>query len=87
MFLYQGKNVDQIEPDFFIVNVAHGQPKNTKFNILNGIDFPVSNRAKPQKPSDVADYFAKTKNLKSYERYANFHFLLYLAKIVDIQVR
>ena len=79
--------MEQIEPDFFIVNVAHGQPKTTKFSVLNGIDFPVSNRSKPQKPSDVQEYLTKTKGLKSYEKYANFHLLLYLAKIVDIHVK
>lgn len=43
-FLYQGKDVDQIEPDFFIVNVAHGQPLNNKFNVLLNYDFPTANR-------------------------------------------
>ena len=45
-FLYQGKNVKDVEPDFFIVNVAHGKPKNTKFNIMNNSDFPKANRNK-----------------------------------------
>lgn len=76
----------QIEPDFFIVNVAHGQPKNTKFNVLTNSDFPAANRKRPQKPSDVRDYLRKYKGLKSYEKYANFQLLLYLAKLVDIHV-
>ena len=83
-FLYQGKTVDEIEPDFFIVNVAHGQPKNTLHNILDNTDFQVANRDWPQTPSDLMKYMNSRRHLKSYERYANLHVLLFLAKMLDI---
>ena len=41
----EGKPVKEFEPDFFIVSLAHGQPKNTKdYNILKNYDFPNINR-------------------------------------------
>lgn len=83
-FLYQGKTVDEIEPDFFIVNVAHGQPKNTLHNILDNTDFQVANRDWPQTPSDLMKYMNSRRHLKSYERFANLHVLLFIAKMLDI---
>ena len=83
-FLYKGKLVEEIEPDFFIVNVAHGQSKHDRFKILNNNYFPPANRKNPQKPKDVQEYLRKYKGQHSYEKYANFHLLLYLSKMIDI---
>lgn len=84
-FFYQKKAVDKIDPDFFIVNVAHGQPKNTKFNILDNTNFPAANRpSTPQRPEDLKNFLNNRRHMKSYERFANFHVLLYLAKLFDI---
>lgn len=83
-FLYNGKLVEKIEPDFFIVNVAHGQPQNDHFNIFNSNYFPPANRTELQTPSKVVEYLQKYKRQESYVKYANLHLLLYLAKIVDI---
>ena len=44
-FLTEGKSVSEVDPDFFIVNVAHGKPgDDTDFNILKVYDFPARNR-------------------------------------------
>jgi len=41
----EGKPAKEFEPDFFIVSLAHGQPKGKKdYNILKNYDFPVYNR-------------------------------------------
>lgn len=41
----EGKTVKEFEPDFFIVSLAHGQPKSKKdYNIMKNYDFPVLNR-------------------------------------------
>lgn len=82
-FLTKGKLCDKVEPDFFIVNVAHGQSKNVQFNVLNNQDFPPANRKDPQRPSDVKNYLKKYKHLPSFKKFANFHLLLYLAKMID----
>jgi hypothetical protein len=38
----EGKPAKEFEPDFFIVSLAHGQPKGSKdYNILKNYDFPV----------------------------------------------
>ena len=43
----EGKPVKEFEPDFFIVSLSHGQPKNKKdYNYLKNYDFPVIARAK-----------------------------------------
>lgn len=83
-FFYQGKTVEEIELDFFIVNVAHGQPKNTVHNVLDNTDFPVANRENSQTLENLRKYLNARSHLKSYEKYANFHLLLFLAKMLDI---
>ncbi len=83
-FLQKGKMVDNVETDFFIVNIAHGYPKDNKFTILNDNGFLPANRKDKQKPSMVRDYLRKHKGQKSYQKYANFHLLLYLSKMIDI---
>jgi nuclear protein localization protein 4 homolog len=44
-FIYEGKSVSEFEPDFFIVNVAHGYSPNSSYNIIKLYDFPVENRS------------------------------------------
>lgn len=36
-----GKTVKEFDPEFFIVALGHGAPKDQKFNILHHYDFPV----------------------------------------------
>lgn len=82
-FLLKGKLCEKVEPDFFIVNVAHGQSKHVRFNVLNNEGFPPANRKVPQRPADVREYLEKFKHLQSWKKFANFHLLLYLAKMID----
>jgi len=42
--IVSGKTVTEFEPDFFIVNVAHGHSAHNKFSIIKHADFPVENR-------------------------------------------
>lgn len=44
-FIYDGKSVPEFEPDFFIVNVAHGYNPQSNYNIIKQYDFPVENRS------------------------------------------
>ena len=47
-FMQEGKPVKEVEPSFFIVSVAHGQPSHGKdFNVLKIYDFPTLNRDSP----------------------------------------
>ena len=82
-FLYLGRNVEQVEPDFFIVNVAHGQPLSARFNVLQSYDFPAANRAEPQRVEHLRDYLRR-KRSAGPTKYANFQLLLYLAKALDL---
>ena len=81
----EGKTVKEFEQDFFIVSLAHGQPKTQKdFNILKNHDFPVSNRGKQIKASDFKDYIKRHKSEQSQRKFASFHLLLYIAELMDI---
>lgn len=76
--------VNEVETDYGIVNVAHGQPKDNKFKVLNDFKFLPANREERQKPSDVRKYLNDHKREKSWVKYANLHLLLYLSKLIDI---
>eukprot|EP01017_Pseudomicrothorax_dubius_P033291 TRINITY_DN4451_c0_g1_i3.p1 TRINITY_DN4451_c0_g1~~TRINITY_DN4451_c0_g1_i3.p1 ORF type:complete len:336 (-),score=77.01 TRINITY_DN4451_c0_g1_i3:127-1134(-) len=80
----QGKSSTYVEPEFFIVNVAHGAPKNNNYATIKHSDFPVENRKDPQRPSDVKTYLTKFSRQPSHVKYADFHLLLYIARIMDI---
>jgi hypothetical protein len=58
-------------------------------NILKTYDFPVASRTDKGVVTDsmIKDYFKKHKKDKPLMKYANFYFLLYLAKVIDIGVR
>mmetsp|Transcript_83 Transcript_83/g.160 ORF Transcript_83/g.160 Transcript_83/m.160 type:complete len:225 (+) Transcript_83:1044-1718(+) len=87
--LQEGAPVKEFDPDFFLVSLAHGQPNqnNVKFNIIKRYDFPCMHRfgQNPQN-KDFKSYMQATKPMKnSFERFANFHLLLYLSELLDLQ--
>lgn len=86
--LREGAGVKEFETDFMIVSLAHGQPNenNTQFNILKRYDYPVMNRFnQEQTQADFTNFLRGSKGLKTnFERFANFNFLLHLAKIMDV---
>lgn len=85
--MYSGKAVDHIEVDFFLVNVNNGQPKNENYDIMNSKNFPVENRPQaPQKPEDGLNYLSQNSGLRSLEKFANFHLLLFIAKRTDVNL-
>ena len=84
-FMQEGKPVKEVEPSFFIVNVAHGQPTHQKdYNILKIYDFPVVNRESPATPGEFTGYLKKYAAEPSERAFANFQLLLYLAEMMDI---
>ena len=69
----EGKAVKEFEPDFFIVSLAHGQPKSDNdYNILKNYDFPMANRPKAQARQDYVNYLKKHKGEKSARKFACF---------------
>lgn len=58
-------------------------------NILKSYDFPVASRTDKGivTESMIKDYFKKHKKDKPISKYANFYFLIYLCKVIDISVR
>ena len=59
-FMQEGKAVKEVDPSFFIVSVAHGQPTHGKdYNILKISDFPVLNRDSPATRQEFTGYLKK----------------------------
>lgn len=83
--LKEGKPAKEFEPDFFIVSLAHGQPKSQNdYNILKNYDFSVQNRGKKVERKDFKDYLKRHKSEPSQRRFANFHLLVYLSEMMDV---
>lgn len=81
----KGKTVTQFDPEFFIVTLAHGQPKESKdYTILKNYNFLAQNRQMKPNKTDLKNYIKAHKSDKSSHKFANFQFLLYLAKQLDI---
>ena len=84
----EGKESSKFDPDFFIVNVAHGVPSNKKGqNIIKTYDFPIQSNAPKGIVTQkmVKDYFIKYKNTDPNIKCANLNFLIYIAKAIDIE--
>mmetsp|Transcript_35838 Transcript_35838/g.34875 ORF Transcript_35838/g.34875 Transcript_35838/m.34875 type:complete len:129 (+) Transcript_35838:1211-1597(+) len=80
----EGAQVKEFEPDFFIVSVAHGQPKTKKdFNILKNYDFPVFNRGKAPNKEDFKNYIKRHKSEPSQRKFACFQLLIYISELMD----
>ena len=84
----EGKESSKFDPDFFIVNIAHGVPSDKKDqNIIQTYDFPVASRASKGIVTQnmIKDYFKKYKNTDPNIKCANLNFLAYVAKTLDIE--
>lgn len=65
--------------------MAHGQPTHQNdYNIMKSYDFPVRNRDTPATPGDFTGYLRKYASDPTEKSFANFHMLLYLAELMDI---
>ena len=84
----EGKPTQDFDPDFFIVNIAHGAPTDKKDkNILKSYDFPVAMRTEKNIVTDdmVKEYFKRHKRDKPLDRCASFFFLIFIAKTIDVE--
>lgn len=45
-FICSGKTVKEFEPEFLIVNIAHGSSPDNRFSIVKNADFPAYSRKK-----------------------------------------
>ena len=84
----EGKESSKFDPDFFIVNIAHGVPSDKKNqNIIQTYDFPVASRANKGIVTQnmIKDYFKKYKSTDPNIKCANLNFLAYVAKTLDIE--
>ena len=62
-----------VPPEFFVVNVAHGQPAHERdYNIIKSYDFPVRNRDEPATPAHFTGYLKKYQSDPTEKIFANF---------------
>mmetsp|Transcript_13928 Transcript_13928/g.16137 ORF Transcript_13928/g.16137 Transcript_13928/m.16137 type:complete len:150 (+) Transcript_13928:406-855(+) len=81
----EGKTVMEFDPEFFIVSLSNGQPKEAQdYTILKHYDFLAQNRQMKPNKNDMKNYIKAHKNDKSTHKFACFQFLLYLSKTLDI---
>ena len=84
----EGKPTQEFDPDFFIVNIAHGAPTDKKNqNILKSYDFPVAMRTEKNVVTEnmIKDYFKRHKNDKPLNKCASFFFLIFIGKTIDLE--
>lgn len=82
----EGKTVKEFDPEYFIVSLSNGQPKDEiqDYKILKNYDFLAQNRRMKPNKTDFKKYISAHKGDKSVNKFAWFQFLLYLAKQFDI---
>ena len=81
----EGKSVKEFDPSFFIVSLAHGQPKEASdYTILKNYDFLAQNRQMKPNRNDLKNYIRAHKSDHSSEKFANFQFLIYLLGQLDL---
>ena len=82
----EGKTVKEFDPEYFIVSLANGQPKDETqdYKILKNYDFLAQNRRMKPNKTDFKKYINAHKGDKSVQKFAWFQFLLYLSKQLDI---
>ena len=75
----------EFEPEFFIVTMSHGQPApTTDYGILKLYDFPATNRGQPATRAEFKGYLKKYKSEPTERRFANFHLLIFIADLLDV---
>jgi nuclear protein localization family protein 4 len=83
--IQEGKTVTDFDPEFFIVQIANGQPKESKeYTLLKNYDFLAQNRQFKPNKSDLKNFIRGTQSEENPKRFANFQFLLYIVKMLDI---
>lgn len=87
-FISSNHLLDEIEPEFFIITLPYGKPKQGKYNIFKIYDFPsfndyINSDQEVDYFQHLFNYFQKNQNLDGKDRYTDFKFLLYIAKFVD----
>ena len=75
----------EVPVEFFLIQCAHGQPAHENdYNIIKSYDFPVRNRDEPATPGHFTGYLKKYASDPTEKIFANFHLLVYLAELMDL---
>lgn len=81
----EGKTVTEFDPEFFIVSLANGKPKEAPdYTILKNYDFLAANRQMRANKTDLKNYINAHKGEHSSRKFANFQFLLHVIQQLDI---
>lgn len=80
----ENKPSEEFQPEWFIVNLGCGMPTKT-MNVIEHSDFPVWNRNVEPTKNDIKSYLQKHRNEPSHKKFSNFHLLIAIAHIIDIE--
>ena len=79
----ENRPAEEFPPEWFIVNVGCGIPEKAR-TMLEHSDFMVMNRNAEPTKNDIKAYLTKYRNEPSFKKFSNFHLLVAIANIVDI---
>ena len=79
----ENKPSEEFQPEWFIVSVGCGMPKQS-MTILEHSDFPVWNRQKNPSKVEIKQYLTKHRAEPGFKKFSNFHLLVAIANLVDI---
>lgn len=83
-FLVEGKTAKAVSPDFFVVRLNDTVPRKIR-SMFKHATFPRESRHPPQRRDDIKNYFKRReKSEPSWSRFADFHLILYLSQVIDI---
>eukprot|EP00742_Colponemidia_sp_Colp-10_P004099 GILJ01004374.1.p1 GENE.GILJ01004374.1~~GILJ01004374.1.p1 ORF type:complete len:568 (+),score=59.41 GILJ01004374.1:49-1752(+) len=78
-----GAPTESFDPDWFLVNVNSGAPQKPR-TFFKHSDFARENRRTQPSPADVKAFLNKYRSEPFHERLSDFHLLVYLAQMLDI---
>ena len=79
----ENRACEEFQPEWFIVNVGCGMPKKS-MTILQHSDFSVWNRNTVITKNDIKVYLTKYRNEPTFKKFSNFHLLVAISNIIDL---
>lgn len=80
-FLERGKDVKDFDPDFVCIRVNDSAPKRFRTKLKHH-EFPRENRQASRSPADLGRFLKQHRAEPTYERYSDFHLLIYIAELL-----
>eukprot|EP00922_Rhytidocystis_sp_ex-Travisia-forbesii_P072191 GHVS01107663.1.p1 GENE.GHVS01107663.1~~GHVS01107663.1.p1 ORF type:complete len:524 (-),score=85.76 GHVS01107663.1:236-1753(-) len=86
--LESGAETEKFDADWFVVRVNESAPIKVRSLFRSNTKFPVENRMVAQQPAHLKTYFNSFGQIPAsdnWQKFTNFHLLLYVSKLFDIE--